>query len=242
MLEGLYSAASGMVAQQERMDALANDVANVSTTGYKHVRVAFRDLLYTQDRSGRAFAGAGAAAAMQGRALAQGALRTTDRQLDVAIEGDGFLQVRRPDGTLALTRDGSLRADARGRLGTADGALLEPPVRLPVGVSERDVRIEPDGSVSAGARRLGRIQLVTVRSPAGLRPDGESQFVATAASGPAAPAGGARLVQGTLESSNVDLGDALVDMMDAQRSFAMASRAVQTQDQLLQIANGLRQQ
>jgi flagellar basal-body rod protein FlgG len=240
MLEGLYSAASGMVAQQDRMDALANDIANVSTPGYKHVRVGFRDLLYSRDAGGRVAHGAGAAATLQGRALGQGALRETGRALDVAIQGDGFLQVRRPDGTLALTRDGSLRADARGRLSTAQGDLLEPPVTLPPGVSEADVSVAADGTVLAGNRRLGRLQLVTVTAPQGLRADGESLFVATAASGAPRPVAGASLVQGALEASNVDLGDAMVDMMDAQRSFQLASRAVQTQDQMLQIANGLR--
>jgi flagellar basal-body rod protein FlgG len=237
MLEGLYSAAAGMTAQQQRMDTLANDVANVNTTGYKHTRVAFRDLLYTQDRSGVVSSGAGAAATPVGRGFAQGALRETGSKLDVAIEGDGFLQVRRADGTTALTRDGSLRLDPNGRLTTQRGELLQPAITVPAGTSEADVRIADDGTVSAGNRQLGRIQLVTVRAPQALQSAGDSLFVATAASGPAQALPTGRVVQGALESSNVDMADAMTQMMESQRSFQMASKAVQMQDQILQIAN-----
>ena len=140
MLEGLYSAAAGMSAQQQRIDTLANDVANVSTTGYKHTRVAFRDLLYTQDRSGVVSSGAGAAATPIGRGFAQGAMRETGNKLDVAIEGDGFLQVRRADGTTALTRDGSLRLDPDGRVTTQRGELLQPAITVPTGTTEATSR------------------------------------------------------------------------------------------------------
>jgi flagellar basal-body rod protein FlgG len=237
MLEGLYSAAAGMTAQQQRMDTLANDVANVNTTGYKHTRVAFRDLLYTQDRAGVVSSGAGAAATPVGRGCAQGALRETGSKLDVAIEGDGFLQVRRADGTMALTRDGSLRVDPNGRLTTQRGELLQPAITLPAGTNAADVSIAADGTVSAANRQLGRIQLVTVRAPQALESAGESLFVANAASGAAQALPTGRLVQGALESSNVDIADAMTQMIESQRSFQMASKAVQMQDQILQIAN-----
>jgi flagellar basal-body rod protein FlgG len=237
MLEGLYSAAAGMTAQQQRMDTLANDVANVNTTGYKHTRVAFRDLLYTQDRAGVVSSGAGAAATPVGRGFAQGALRETGSKLDVAIEGDGFLQVRRADGTMALTRDGSLRVDPNGRLTTQRGELLQPAITLPAGTNAADVSIAADGTVSAANRQLGRIQLVTVRAPQALESAGESLFVANAASGAAQALPTGRLVQGALESSNVDIADAMTQMIESQRSFQMASKAVQMQDQILQIAN-----
>jgi flagellar basal-body rod protein FlgG len=237
MLEGLYSAAAGMTAQQQRMDTLANDVANVNTTGYKHTRVAFRDLLYTQDRAGVVSSGAGAAATPVGRGFAQGALRETGSKLDVAIEGDGFLQVRRADGTTAVTRDGSLRLDPNGRLTTQRGELLQPAITVPAGTNEADISIAADGTVSAANRQLGRIQLVTVRAPQALQSAGDSLFVATAASGPAQAMPAGRMVQGALESSNVDLADAMTQMMESQRSFQMASKAVQMQDQILQIAN-----
>jgi flagellar basal-body rod protein FlgG len=237
MLEGLYSAAAGMAAQQQRMDTLANDVANVNTTGYKHTRVAFRDLLYTQDRAGVVSSGAGAAATTIGRGFGQGALRETGNKLDVAIEGDGFFQVRRADGTTALTRDGALRVDPNGRLTTQRGELLRPAITVPAGTSEADVAIAQDGTVTAGGRQLGRIQLFTVRAPQALQPAGDSVFVPTAASGGAQALPAGRMAQGSLESSNVDLAEAMTNMMESQRSFQMASKAVQMQDQILQIAN-----
>ena len=237
MLEGLYSAAAGMQAQQQRIDSVANDLANVNTNGYKHTRVAFRDLLYVNDASGSVRSGAGAAATTIGRGFAQGAMRETGNPLDVAIEGQGFLRVRRADGTDALTRDGSLRVDPRGRLTTQRGELVQPAITVPAGTNESDISIGSDGTVSANNRAIGRIQLVGVRSPEALLSAGDNLFTTTGASGNATPTNGARLTQGTLEASNVDVGDSMTEMIDAQRSFQLASRAVQMQDQMLQIAN-----
>ena len=240
MLEGLYSAAAGMAAQQQRMDALANDVANVNTTGYKHTRVAFRDLLYARDRTGVVSSGAGAAATPIGRGFGQGSLRETGNKLDVAIQGDGFLQVRRADGTTALTRDGALRRDPQGRLSTQRGELLQPAVTIPAGTSDADLAIAQDGTVSAAGRTLGRIQLVTVRAPQALQSAGDNLFVATAASGgPQAMPNGV-MVQGSLEASNVDLADAMTEMMDSQRSYELASKAIHMQDEMMGIANGVK--
>lgn len=244
MLAGLYTAAAGMEAQQARLDAVANDLANVSTTGYKSLRVGFRDLLYQPNGRGGAAGtqtGSGAAATTIGRSQAQGALLATERSLDVALAGPGFIQVRAADGGLALTRDGSLGLTPDGRLRTSSGQLLEPPVRLPAGTDPAAVEIRADGEVRLGGRRLGRIEIVDVTNPDGLRPDGESLLRPTAASGPlaAAPAG-TRLVQGSLESSNVDMADATVAMMDAQRGFELASRAIQMQDEVLAVANGVK--
>ena len=243
MLEGLYSAAAGMAAQQQRLDALSNDVANVSTSGYKRTRVAFRDLVYGEGAPATApgvTRGAGAAAEMMGRGFAQGALRQTERPLDVAIEGRGFFQVRRPDGGVGLTRDGSFSLDASGALVTASGGRLEPAITVPRGTSADDVAIAPDGTVSASGRRLGRIELVTVPATEGLTSTGDGLFSPTAASGAPAPVTGARLTQGAIEASNVDLGDAMVDLMDAQRSFQLASRAIEMQDRMMEIANGVK--
>ena len=237
MLEGLYSAAAGMQAQQQRIDSVANDLANVNTNGYKHTRVAFRDLLYVDDASGNVRSGAGAAATTIGRGFTQGAMRETGNPLDVAIEGEGFLRVRRPDGTEALTRDGSLRIDPRGRLTTQRGELVQPAITVPAGTNESDVSIASDGTVSANNRAIGRIQLVNVRSPEALLTIGDNLYRTTAASGAATTTNAARLTQGTLEASNVDVADTMTEMMDAQRSFQLASKAVQMQDQLLQIAN-----
>jgi flagellar basal-body rod protein FlgG len=237
MLEGLYSAAAGMQAQQQRIDSVANDLANVNTNGYKHTRVAFRDLLYVNDASGNVHSGAGAAATTIGRGFTQGAMRETGNPLDVAIEGEGFLRVRRADGTDALTRDGSLRIDPRGRLTTQRGELVQPAITVPAGTNESAVSIGADGTVSANNRPVGRIQLVNVRSPESLDVIGENLYRTTAASGAATNAAGARLTQGSIEASNVDVGDSMTEMIDAQRSFQLASRAVQMQDQMLQIAN-----
>ncbi|HEV7772021.1 MAG TPA: flagellar hook-basal body protein [Conexibacter sp.] len=242
MLSGLYSAAAGMAAQQQRIDGVANDLANASTTGYKHVRVGFRDLLYNAQGGSAGptvLAGAGAAAGFIGRSQEQGALQTTDQPLDVAIQGPGFFQVKRPDGSLALTRDGSLRLDSQGRLTTSDGNVLQPEITVPRGTSADKLSIAGDGTVRAGAGRpLGRIELVTVPAPDGLQPLGGNLFAANAASGtPTAAGNDSTLRQGTLEGSNVDVGDAMVDMIDAQRSFQLASKAIQMQDQMLEIAN-----
>ncbi|HET6448673.1 MAG TPA: flagellar hook-basal body protein [Conexibacter sp.] len=242
MLEGLYSAAAGMAAQQQRLDGVANDLANASTTGYKHVRVGFRDLLYSAQggaAGATVMAGAGAAAGFIGRSQEQGALQTTGQPLDVAIQGPGFIQVRRPDGSLALTRDGSLRLDAQGRLTTADGNILQPPITTPRGTAPDQLSIAADGTIRVGAgRALGRIELVDVPAPDSLQPLGGNLFAATTQSGAATGAGpDTTLRQGVLEGSNVDVGDAMVDMIDAQRSFQLASKAIQMQDQMLEIAN-----
>jgi len=242
MLEGLYSAAAGMAAQQERIDGISNDLANASTTGYKHVRVGFRDLLYVAQGNGagpRVAAGAGSAASIFGRSQEQGALQDTGQPLDLAIEGPGYFQVKRPDGSLALTRDGSLRLDALGRLTTQDGNVLQPEIRAPSGTTSDQLSIGSDGTVrGAGGKALGRIQLVDVAAPDGLQPLGGNLFAASAASGqPTAVTAATTLKQGALEGSNVDVGDAMVDMIDAQRSFQMASKAIQMQDQMLEIAN-----
>ena len=242
MLEGLYSAAAGMAAQQQRIDGVSNDLANASTTGYKHVRVGFRDLLYNAQGGSAGptvLAGAGAAAGFIGRSQEQGAMQTTGQPLDVAIQGPGFFQVTRPDGSTALTRDGSLRLDALGRLTTQAGDLLQPAITVPRGTTADQLSIGTDGTVRAGTgRALGRIELVNVPAPDGLPPLGGNLFAATAQSGAATPAGNdTTLRQGMLEGSNVDVGDAMVDMIDAQRSFQLASKAIQMQDQMLEIAN-----
>lgn len=242
MLSGLYSAAAGMNAQQQRIDGVANDLANTSTTGYKHVRVGFRDLLYNAQGGSAGptvLAGAGAAAGFIGRSQEQGAMQTTGQPLDLAIQGPGFFQVTRPDGSTALTRDGSLRLDPLGRLTTQAGNLLQPAITVPRGTTADQLAIGADGTVRVGTGRvLGRIELVNVPAPDGLQPLGGNLFAATAQSGAATAAGPDTTVrQGMLEGSNVDVGDAMVDMIDAQRSFQLASKAIQMQDQMLEIAN-----
>jgi flagellar basal-body rod protein FlgG len=243
MLEGMYTAAAGMAAQQSRLDAVANDLANASTTGYKRVRVAYRDLAYTAGAPGGTTAlrlGSGAAAAMIGRDDRQGATQETGDPLDVAIEGPGFIQVK-VDGKTWLTRDGHLQVDAQGRLATGDGALIDPPITLAKGTTSDQIEIAADGTVTAAGKKAGQIRLVNVANPAGLDGGADNRFQATSASGAvsAAPRTTA-LHSGVLEASNVDMGDAMSDLMDAQRSFELASKAIQVADQALEIANGIK--
>jgi flagellar basal-body rod protein FlgG len=243
MLEGLYSAAAGMMAQQRRLDSVANDVANVNTTGYKRVRLSFRDLAYTAPGQGAArgvTTGSGSAASTIGRFFGQGALRRTDNPLDVAIEGPGFFRVRTENGTEALTRDGNFHLNSQGELITSAVLRLVPPVRVPRDTQPEDVTITRTGQVNVKGNRVGEIPVVDVPAPDGLVPAGDNLYMPSTASGAVRRAAGANLVQGTLESSNVEIADAMVDMMDAQKGFALASRAVQMQDQAMEIANGLR--
>jgi flagellar basal-body rod protein FlgG len=230
-----------MAAQQQRMDAVANDLANANTTGYKHQRVGFRDLVYEQ--TGRSSAqgvrtGSGAAAVDAGRAFSQGTLQRTDRTLDVAIQGEGFLRVRLPDGRDALTRDGGLHIDGNRRLTTSTGALVQPAVTVPEGVGEDQISIGPDGTVLAAGNRIGRLDVVTVRSEAGLLSVGNNAFVTTAASGAAIAAPRATtLAQGVLESSNTDMAEAMVSMIESQRAYQLTSKAISTADEMMGIAN-----
>jgi flagellar basal-body rod protein FlgG len=240
MLEGLRTAAAGMAAQQQKLDAVANDLANANTTGYKQVRVGFTDLLYQQ--AGRPAApavaiGTGARAVGAGRNFEQGPLQSTGVPTDVAIEGEGFLQVKLADGRTALTRDGDLHVDGRGHL-VNDAGLIQPAITIPKGVDDSQISIGKDGTVLAAGRRVGRLQLVTVRNPQGLQSVGQSGFVTTAASGNAVAAPATTTVkQGVLEGSNTDMAQAMVDMINAQRTYQLTSKAIETADQMMEIAN-----
>jgi flagellar basal-body rod protein FlgG len=241
MLEGLYAAASGMEAQQQQLDSIGNDLANASTTGYKAERVGFRELLYNQvDIAGTTTTqGAGAAAQTIGRDQAQGSIQSTGDPLDIAIEGPGYLTVKRSNGAVALTRDGSLQVNARGQLTTAEGDLLDPPITLPRGSTPSEVAISSEGTVRVGTKTIGRIALVEVASPDHLLAAGSNLFTASAASGRPRPSAAATIQQGALEGSNVDTGSEMVQMIGAQRSYQLESSAIQTENQMLSIANQL---
>jgi flagellar basal-body rod protein FlgG len=185
--------------------------------------------------------GAGSAATTIGRGGQGGAYQSTGASLDVAIEGDGYLQVRRPDGSTALTRNGQLSLDAQRNL-LSNGMPLQPPVTLPAGVDEQKLSIAADGRVSAeGGRAIGTINLFTVRASDRLTPIGDNLFVTNNASGGATRAGnGVSLRQGVLETSDVDMGDVMADMMISQRAYSLASKAISTQDEMAQIANGVK--
>jgi flagellar basal-body rod protein FlgG len=225
---------------QQKLDGVANDLANANTTGYKHVRIGFKDLLYEQ--TGRPGAdgvrrGTGAAAVEAGRGFEQGSLRETGNPLDVAIEGEGFLKVRLSDGRQALTRDGSLHVDGDGRLATSTGALIQPAIKIPANTPQDRIAIGSDGTVRANNAVVGKLELVTVRSTAGLISTGDNAFVTT---GAARNATTSVLKQGALEASNTDMAQAMVDMMDAQRTYQLTSKAIQTADSMMEIANGVK--
>jgi flagellar basal-body rod protein FlgG len=243
VLEGMYTAAAGMAAQQTRLDAVSSNLANVDTTGYKSARVAFRDLVYDDAQGYGAkkgvTIGAGSAATSIGRSAIQGALQNTGRSLDVALDGPGFIQVSLKDGTKAMTRDGNLEIAPDRRLRVSNGgALVDPAIKVPQGTDEKAIKIGEDGTVTANGVNLGQIKLVDVPAPAGLQGGPDNTFVATKASGATRAAEKSTVLsQGTLEGSNVDEATAMTDMIEAQRAFQMASKALQTQDEVQQIAN-----
>ena len=250
MMDALYSAATGMNAQQTSMDVVANNLANATTAGFKRDRMDLVDLDYQPFRlpGGReGQVGLGSAPGQIGKEHEQGALQNTGRALDVAIQGEGYLQVTRRDGTLAYTRAGNLQVDANGRLGLPTGELLQPRVTVPAGASE--VTIAPGGAVTATVngqtRQLGAIRTAGFANPAGLQAVGDNLFVATANSGAAAvgapgTAGRGGLSQGVLESSNVNVGTEMIALITTQRAFEAASRVVTASDEMMGMANGLR--
>jgi flagellar basal-body rod protein FlgG len=242
MLEGLYSAAAGMSAQQVQLDAIGNDLANASSTGYQSERVAFSDLLYNAvDEAGtETSTGAGASAQVIGRSQSQGSIQETGDPLNLAIEGEGYFQVKSAAGQVTLTRDGNFSLDASGTLVDAEGNQLTPPIKLPTGTSPGEVKIAADGTVTAGKHALGQIKLVGVPSPDHLLADGSGGYTPTAASGVPSAVSGGKIHQGALEDSNVDMSKEMALMVSTQRAYQMSSSAIQTESQMMSIANQLR--
>lgn len=246
MLEGLRTAAAGMQAQQQKLDAVSNDLANANTDGYKRIRTGFSDLLY--ERGGRpttsanAQLGAGSRLVNNGRTFQQGNLRETGDPLNVGIEGEGFIKVKLTDGRQALTRDGDLHVDGMGRLVTNSGAFVQPQITIPKGVGASQISIAQDGTVLAAGQNVGKIALATVRSPTNLESvGGTNAFVPTAKSGAAIAAPAATVLkQGTVEASNTDVASSMTDMIEAQRAYQLTSKAIQTADQMMEIANGVK--
>ncbi|MBE2316949.1 flagellar hook-basal body protein [Solirubrobacter sp. CPCC 204708] len=245
MLEGLRTAAAGMKAQQFKLDAVSNDLANANTTGYKRLRVGFSDLLYEQGGrptiSNEAQLGTGSRAVQGGRTFEQGNLQRTEKPTDVALQGPGFMKVKLSDGRDALTRDGNFQIDANRRLVTSSGGFVTPTITIPEGVDESEISIGRDGQVLAKGQAVGRIQLVNVRSPQNLESVGENAFVTTARSGNAVAAPATTVLeQGALEGSNTDMAQAMTDMIEAQRTYQLTSKAIQTADQMMEVANGVK--
>ncbi len=242
MSEGLYAAAAGMAAQQTQLNAISNDVANADTPGYQATEVGFSDLLYASDNdpNGNAQVGSGASATTIGYSQAAGQVQQTGNPLDVAIVGNAYLEVRQPNGTIGLTRNGTLQLDAKGRLTTDLGMPIQPPITVPAGTDPSKVVIAADGTVSAGQTKLGKIALVTVAAPDQLLESGDSVFSATAASGALRPATGATVEQGALEGSNVDLNAEMTQMMATENAYSMTSKAIAVENQMGQIAATLK--
>ncbi len=251
MIQSLYSAAAGMAAQQTGIDLIANNLANANTTGYKAVRGEFADLLYQQMAPASADVGAGARLASTQRDFRPGTLNRTENPLDLAIAGAGFFHLKRADGSDVYTRDGAFSVDGQGRVVSRDGMLLQGdtgPISIPVNAP--GLMIKSDGSVlyqdAANKDVLaGRIALTTFTNPAGLAALGDNLYAATAAAGAATvgTAGSAergRIEQGALEASNVQVVQEMIGLIVAQRTYELNSKAVQSSDDMLGIANNLR--
>lgn len=261
MLRSLMTAATGMVAQQTNLDTIANNLANVNTTGFKQQRAEFQDLMYQTLQSAGVSSGSSSAspAAMQvglgvkfsstASNFDPGSLQVTDNPLNLAITGNGFFKVTLPDGTPAYTRDGSFKTDATGRVVTSEGYLLDPPVTIPANSSA--ISIDPSGAVScispdqASSQVVGQIEITAVANPAGMNRLGNNLYQATEASG--APISGApgqngtgNLQPGYLEGSNVQVVEEMTRMITAQRAYEINSKAIQTADDMLGIVNNLK--
>lgn len=262
MLRAMSSAASGMRAQQTRIDTIANNLANVNTAGFKNSRVEFQDLLYEDivpagglraDGSAspsRIEVGHGVRLVAATQQFAQGQIEATGGQLDLAIQGDGFFQIRMPDGSLAYTRDGSFKRDADSNIVTSQGYRLEPALTIPTDAIE--LGVARDGTVSVilgGAdstpQQIGQIELARFTNPAGLSQMGDNLLRVTANSGPpqlgqAASLGFGQINQGFIERSNVDVAVELVNMITAQRAYELNSKSIQVADEMLSTVNAIR--
>lgn len=255
MMRSLHIARTGMDAQQNQLDVISNNLANVATSGFKKSRAVFEDLLYqvirqpgaqstqqTQLPSGLQI-GLGVQTVATERLFSQGNLQATGNPFDLAINGKGFFQVLMPDGTTAYTRDGSFQIDSQGTLVTASGYQVQPNITLPADMVT--VTIGRDGTVSvvqAGnntPNNIGQLQLASFINPAGLQSLGENLFAETAASGAPQPNipgtnGLGLLNQAMVETSNVNVAEELVNMIVSQRAYELNSRAISTSDQMLQ--------
>lgn len=261
MISALWTAATGMLAQQTNVDVISNNLSNVNTAGFKRSRADFEDLLYSMIKSpGTPVAGAqvvptgvqlghGARVVAIAKQFSQGDFMNTENPLDLLIEGDGFFQVTMPDGTIAYTRDGAFKLDQDGNLVNSDGMYLEPQITIPEDAEKITIGI--DGTVSVtlpgetSPQQLGQIELVKFVNPAGLKAIGMNLYVPTQASGDPITGtpgedGFGMIRQGFLEMSNVKIVDEMVKMIVAQRAYEMNSKAVQTADEMLQIANTLK--
>ncbi len=258
MLRALSTAATGMIAQQNYLDVISNNIANVNTTGFKKARVEFQDMLSQTVKSPGAMItqgtfqpvgieyGLGVKTASTTRVFGQGTAVSTDRSLDASIQGEGFFQVMKTDGTLAYTRDGSFKVDSMGQLCTTDGLLIQPQITLPQDYTE--VNITEDGNISVSQgddttqQIVGTIQLVRFQNPSGLLAVGHNLYVETAASGnpiqdTPGQNGMGTLQQGFLEGSNVQIVEELISLIKAERAFESNSKIINAASDILKNTN-----
>jgi len=258
MNSSMWIAKTGLEAQQTRMNLVSNNLANASTTGFKRDRAVFEDLIYqnvrqvgsqtSQDTTlpSGLMQGTGVRTVATEKLHTQGNLIQTDNSLDVAIQGRGYFQILRPDGTLSYTRNGEFMLNAQGEIVTANGYTVQPGFNVPQ--DAQSISIGNDGTITvqiAGddePTEIGNLQIADFINPTGLQPIGENQFVETASSG--APQLGTpglnglgSVLQGSLESSNVNVAEELVNMIETQRAYEMNSKAISTSDQMLQYIN-----
>ena len=254
MIRSLWIAKTGLDAQQTHMDVITNNLANVSTNGFKRSRAVFEDLLYqTMRQPGAASSaqttipsglmlGTGVRPVSTEHIFTQGSLQRTDNPLDIAINGQGFFQIAMPDGTLAYTRDGAFQRDSTGQVVTSSGYPLSPAVTIPANATS--ISISRDGIVAVTTpgtttpAQVGTVQLAAFVNPGGLQSVGENLFVETASSGTPTPNtpgtnGTGLLNQAFVETSNVNVAEELVTMIQTQRAYEMNSKAVTTSDQML---------
>lgn len=261
MIRALWTAASGMQAQQKNIDVVANNLANVNTTGFKRSRADFQDLIYqnlkttgapstntTQVPTGIQI-GLGTRLAAVTKLFTPGDFTQTGNELDIAIEGDGFFQIQQPDGSTAYSRAGAFKKDSTGRVVTSDGYPLLPEIVIPSNATK--INIGNDGTVSvmqAGQSTptsIGNIQLAAFSNPSGLSSLGKNLYMPSDSSGAATAAtpgqnGLGTIAQGSLEMSNVNVAEEMVNMIVGQRAYEINSKAVQASDEMLQTANGLK--
>ena len=261
MIRAMWTAATGMAAQQTNIDVISNNLANVNTSGFKRSRANFQDLLYQTLRSAGSTeaqgsqipidsaVGLGVKTAGISRVFSQGQFQKTDNSLDMVIEGDGFFQILMPSGETAYSRDGSFKLDSQGRMVTMDGYAMDPEITIPAEATS--VTVGSDGTVTitlpgqTAPQELGQIQIAKFLNPAGLKSIGNNLYSPTAASGDAVPdrpgtSGLGTIQSGFLEMSNVSVVDEMVSMIIAQRAYEVNSKAIQTADEMLGIANTLK--
>lgn len=259
----LRSAATGMFAQQINIEVISNNIANINTTGFKKNKAEFHDLMYQQvatnpmqtNASGHGESvsnviqvGNGVEPSSTDKIFKQGDITPTNNPLDVAIQGDGFLQVLKSDGTYAYTRDGSLQINADGKLITSSGNIIDPEITIDQNTS--GITIDKNGTVTAnqidgGSYVLGNLDLVKFMNPGGLKALGDNLFQETPASGqplvgvPGSDGFG-EVVQGHLEASNVDVVEEMISMIAAQRAYEINSKTVKTVEDMMSMANNLK--